>query len=331
MSRPRLGAGTRLICLRVMAPAASACSVATSWSELPIPSDTCDEIGEQKHKGQRKRTRQCMLNFVWAQYVSTAKDILQRSATSFWNINAVETTKSRRNSLTIAHVPERQGHVSQFTVLVQYIYSTKPHSILTRDCSPSYPLSTLPTCHYTAVARRRDMCNSKTPPSTIVHPRWPRRPHLDEPLRSTRRHHVQARSPLSEQVSARNDTHCFPQALLRHLAYAADLHANTDHARDLEASRARLSTFEIVRVAVYIVPSYGKVGKTDTHNHNTHVNAIRRGQKETHAGGPHTFRTGKSCRKRSTSPRSPPMHFWPSGLFQSEAICEHTDASATNR
>ena len=31
---------TCLICLRVMAPAASACSVATSWSELPIPSDT---------------------------------------------------------------------------------------------------------------------------------------------------------------------------------------------------------------------------------------------------------------------------------------------------
>lgn len=29
-----------LICFRVMAPAASACSVATSWSELPTPSDT---------------------------------------------------------------------------------------------------------------------------------------------------------------------------------------------------------------------------------------------------------------------------------------------------
>lgn len=128
---------------------------------------------------------------------------------------------------------------------------------------------TLPTYHYTAVARTHDMCNSKTPPSTIVHPRWPRRPHLDEPPRSARRHHVQARGPLAEQVSARNDTHCFPQALLRHLAYAADLHANTDRARDLEASRARPSKSEIVRVAVYNVPSYGRVGNTDIQHHKT--------------------------------------------------------------
>lgn len=34
-----------------------------------------------------------------------------------------------------------------------------------------------------------------------------------------------------------------------------------------------------------------------------------------------TFRTGRSCRKRSTSARLPPMHICPSGLFQSEATC----------
>lgn len=39
--------GSHLICLRVTAPAALACSVATSWSELAIPSETCSTTSDE--------------------------------------------------------------------------------------------------------------------------------------------------------------------------------------------------------------------------------------------------------------------------------------------